>query len=53
MNSNLLGTLPEIAKMVVQGKGISHAMQMRLVWIPSRRFMAKANESASPTSFVH
>lgn len=39
-------TLPDIAEMAVQGKGISHAMQMRFIWIPSRRFIIKANESA-------
>lgn len=46
MNKNLPDTLPN-TEMVDQGKGLSHEMQMRRVWIPSRRFMAKANESVS------
>lgn len=53
MNSNLAGVLPEIVKMVVQGRGVKSCNANKISTDSSRRFMAKANESASPTSFIH
>lgn len=48
LNSRKLpGTLLDRGKMAVHGKGVSYAIQIRFVWIPSRRFMAKSNKSGS------
>lgn len=53
MNSNLAGVLPEIIKMVVQGRGISHAMQMRLVWIPPEgSWLRLMNQPLQPHLFI-
>lgn len=54
MNSNLPGTLPEIVKMVVQGKRISHTMQMRLVYAfpPEGSWLRLMNQPLQPHLFI-